>query len=395
MTSARLRATTDCKSPSILRDVLSLTGSVLPYSLKFWEWSTNDGQQIWSADQCGDLTGRVAIVTGGTGGVGLETCYELIRHGAHVFLGARSQRKFDKAQREIQQRLASATEPIGKSNEDETITLGKIEYLPCDMTTMTSAQRAADEFVRRNGTGLHMFIACAGRGSGREPINEDGVEPFMATNCVNHVVMLRTLLPLMLRQSSRARIVFVSSVAHHWCSLPGFLGGVPVNFRTWDEVNDHRRSEGALYAQSKLAQILVIKRLTMELQRIQSSRTTTTTTNIRCIALHPGEINNEFVQRHFVDSANRLGMLSFVGKVRPLLRFFLLNAREGARTCLYASTASDIDDKDMQGAYLSYPCQEVMPSRRAYDQQLAQRCWTLINEAIDKRLGASSWLDCT
>lgn len=44
----------------------------------------------WSPDQIGDLTGRTALVTGVTRGIGLWRTQHLAAHGAHVVLTCRS-----------------------------------------------------------------------------------------------------------------------------------------------------------------------------------------------------------------------------------------------------------------------------------------------------------------
>lgn len=45
--------------------LLDLLGSVLPYSVKPWEWQRG---QIWSCDEMPDMTGKVIVCTGANGG---------------------------------------------------------------------------------------------------------------------------------------------------------------------------------------------------------------------------------------------------------------------------------------------------------------------------------------
>lgn len=363
-------------------------GSTLPYLFKPWEWK----QEAWTHEDIPDLKGKVALVTGGTGGIGLETCYALVRHGAHVFLGARSELKFKAALEQIRTRLSLEPLPNQMEGEDE-IVLGKIEYLECDLTTMNQADRAAKAFLQAGTQRLDIFIACAGKGTGKSELTEDQIESFMATNTVNHMVMLRRLLPLLRKtshenRSSSSRIIFVASCAHRWCSLPWPLGS-PTSFDSWKEVNDEKRSSNNLYSQSKLAQILLSSRLNRELQALDSDRQGGC--NIACISLHPGEINNNFVQRNFLREVSRFHILKLAQNYPAILQVVLLNAIEGARTCLFAATSTQIDKNKWSGKYLTYPCQLGRPSEAAKDEKMEDRCWHLVQSKIDEKFGPMHW----
>ncbi len=48
---------------------------------------------LWSASQLPDLKGRVAIVTGSDTGIGYEAAHELAKHGAHVIIATRDEKK--------------------------------------------------------------------------------------------------------------------------------------------------------------------------------------------------------------------------------------------------------------------------------------------------------------
>lgn len=323
-----------------MNSVLDTLGSVLPYSMKWWEW---DPKETWTSDQIPPMHGKVAIVTGGNGGVGLEVCFELMRHGAQVFLGARSEEKFKIAARRINERMKSVDDARR----------GSISYLPCDLSSIASARQSASFFQResthlttsslhyRGSKRLDIFIACAGVASGSAVPNQDGIEPLIATNCINQYVMLKDLLPLLIRTSSlqdaSRRIVFLTSVAHRWCDFPFWT--VRPSFASWQHINDPSRSEKARYSQSKLAQILLTERLQMTLRN----------ENIACLAVHPGELNNSFVLDHFFSKiqAWRFSYL-ILPIIKKVLLFVLLDEHEGARTCLFAATASEIDQRQLQ-----------------------------------------------
>ncbi|MFM7394966.1 MAG: SDR family NAD(P)-dependent oxidoreductase, partial [Cyanobium sp.] len=63
----------------------------------------------WTASDIPDQTGRIALVTGASSGLGLETARALASHGATVVLGCRSRARAEAARREL---LPTATGPI-------------------------------------------------------------------------------------------------------------------------------------------------------------------------------------------------------------------------------------------------------------------------------------------
>ena len=62
----------------------------------------------WTADDIPDQSGRVAVVTGANGGLGLETSRQLARKGAHVGMAARNLDKAATAEEDIRSEVANA-----------------------------------------------------------------------------------------------------------------------------------------------------------------------------------------------------------------------------------------------------------------------------------------------
>lgn len=62
--------------------------------------------------------------------------------------------------------------------------------------------------------------------------------------------------------------------------------------------------------------------------------------NISCIALHPGELDNRFVER--------MMPVLLYPYIRSVLRAVLLNEQEGARTCLFAATSQAVDERSLR-----------------------------------------------
>ena len=63
----------------------------------------------WTQADMPDQTGRVAVVTGANGGLGLETARALAAKGAHVVMAARDQEKAAAAEADIRSGCVGAS----------------------------------------------------------------------------------------------------------------------------------------------------------------------------------------------------------------------------------------------------------------------------------------------
>ena len=89
----------------------------------------------YTTSEIPDLTGKVAIVTGGSSGIGQETSLELCRKGAHVIVATRSKERAQEAIDAIQKTLD------GKA---------KIEFLKLDLMDLAQVKEAAQEFLKKD-----------------------------------------------------------------------------------------------------------------------------------------------------------------------------------------------------------------------------------------------------
>ncbi len=96
-----------------------------------------------------DLTGRVALVTGGASGIGHAIAAALVRHGARVVVGSRTQEKVDRAAAEL--------DAIGDTSGDDAVAAG----VSLDVTSDASVDRAVRKTVDLFG-GLHVVVNSAG-----------------------------------------------------------------------------------------------------------------------------------------------------------------------------------------------------------------------------------------
>jgi NAD(P)-dependent dehydrogenase (short-subunit alcohol dehydrogenase family) len=149
----------------------------------------------WTPDDIPDLTGRVAVITGANGGLGLVTAHELARKGAHVVLAARDQDKARTAEGQIHAR-----------NED-----ARTEIVPLDLGSLASVTAAAEQIGKAHER-VDILVNNAGVMAMPERRTDDGFEMQFGVDHLGHFALTAHLLPQLLR-AERARVVTVTSVA--------------------------------------------------------------------------------------------------------------------------------------------------------------------------------------
>jgi NAD(P)-dependent dehydrogenase (short-subunit alcohol dehydrogenase family) len=179
----------------------------------------------WTAADIPDLTGRIAVVTGANGGLGLESAKALAGAGAHVVMAARRQEKAQAAYQEIFDAHPSAS----------------VEIVELDLGSLDSVRKAAAT-ISDGHPEIDVLINNAGVMAMPERRTADGFEMQFGVNHLGHWVFTAGLLKPLLAAPA-ARVVTVTSTAHHF--------GRPVD-------PDNPNLEGTYdpwkaYGQSKLA----------------------------------------------------------------------------------------------------------------------------------------------
>jgi NAD(P)-dependent dehydrogenase (short-subunit alcohol dehydrogenase family) len=123
------------------------------------------------------LEGKVAVVTGGTSGIGLATARAMAAHGAQVFLTGRTQARVDDAVRRIGPRVTGVRGDITKQGDLDTLA----------------------EVVRAHGRGLDVIFANAGGGefAALGDITPEHLTDAFTRNVAGTVFTVQTLLPLL------------------------------------------------------------------------------------------------------------------------------------------------------------------------------------------------------
>lgn len=128
------------------------------------------------------LSGKTALVTGGTSGIGLQTAKQFISEGAHVFIMGRRQSELDKAVIELG---VNATAIQG------------------DITNQKDLDRVMAK-IQDHGKGLDILFANAGGGSfaALGSISEAQIDKEFGINVKGTILTVQTALPLLKEGSS-------------------------------------------------------------------------------------------------------------------------------------------------------------------------------------------------
>ncbi|GAA3571771.1 SDR family NAD(P)-dependent oxidoreductase [Microlunatus spumicola] len=248
-----------------------------------------------------DLTGRLAVVTGGYSGIGLETTRALVDAGADVLVPAR--------------RPEHALEAL------DGITRTSVAAL--DLADLDSVAAFADD-VLAQGRGIDLMIDNAGIMAAPETRVGPGWEAQFATNHLGHFALVNRLWPLI--AAGGGRVVSVSSAGHRRSPI------------RWDDPmftrGDYDRWEA--YGQAKTANVLFAVRL----DELAAE------TGVRAFALHPGGILTP-LQRH-LSSEEQQGLGWIDSNGNPLVDF--KSTGQGAATTVWAATSPQLDG--LGGVYL-------------------------------------------
>ncbi len=248
-----------------------------------------------------NLEGKIAIVTGGNTGIGLETARVLAAAGAKVIVPARDIEKAKKNLRNIP----------------------NIEIEDMDLIDPLSIEAFAEKFLA-SGRPLHLLINNAG--IMWVPLRRDvrGIESQLSINYLGQFHLVAKLWPA-LKHAHGARVVNVSSQGHQFA---------PFNF---DDPNFLDRPYETLqaYGQSKTACNL----FTVLLDSLGEKF------HVRAYALHPCSINGTVLAREAsMELFQQMGFFDAAGNILPEVLASLKTIPQGAATSVWCAASPLLDD---------------------------------------------------
>ena len=252
-----------------------------------------------------DLTGKVAVVTGATGGMGRVIATELVRAGAYVVAIARSEARAEALRAGVGEQAA------------------RLEVVAGDLSRRADVLAAATAVASRHDQ-VHLLINNAGAHFSEHRLSVDGVEMHVA---LDHLAAygLTTLLRAPLRRG-RARVVNVASDTVNdtrQIKFPGRPRPATLDLVDVDDVAELNPANGFVpfeaYARAKLMTVTAGYALASGLRA----------DGVTINAVHPG-----IVATGIVDDL----VPPLLRPVRTLIRSGLLSPAEGAASALRLAT---------------------------------------------------------
>lgn len=171
-----------------------------------------------------DLTGRRALVTGASDGIGLVVATRLVEAGAEVVLPVRNRAKGETALTGIRRQVPQA----------------RVSLRDLDLSSLSSVAELATALTDE-GAPVHLLVNNAGvMTPPNRQTTADGFELQLGTNHLGHAALVLRLLPLL--REGHARVVSQVSIAAARGSM------------AWDDLGEQRSYDGMrAYRRSKIA----------------------------------------------------------------------------------------------------------------------------------------------
>ena len=292
-----------------------------------------------------DLKGKIALITGGSSGLGAEAARALTSKGAHVVVTARDLGK-----------AAGVTDAIEKE------TGGKVEVEQLELGNLANI-RAFAERINARGVRFDYLLNNAGVMACPQAKTDDGFELQFGSNHLGHFLMTNLIAPSL---ADGGRVVNLSSSGHNFS---------PVVF---DDIMFERRpyEKWLAYGQAKTANALFAVGLNKRL----AGR------GIESFSVHPGAIMTDLL-RHLTEEDQKMFEERRQAGALPMK-----TVKQGAATGVYACTAPEIAGRG--GAYLA-DCRiaevsaegdrQINVQPYAVDPEQAERLWSVSEEYVQER----------
>jgi len=268
---------------------------------------------------------RVAVVTGGSSGIGQYTALALAQAGYAVVITARSA-----------ERLAETAAWIRREAPGATVETERVDF-----ASFASVRAMAARILERHPK-IAILVNNAGMVMGRRKISEDGLESILQINHLSPFLLTELLLPAIkaAQADAPARIVVTASNASTHSKI---------------DFDDMQMEKGwgpmRVYGRSKLMNIMFTYALARRL----------TGTGITVNALHPGFVGTRIANKGWA-----------IDWLWALVKPFVLTSAQGAETAIYLALSPEVAGVSGQYFYKKKP---IRSNALSYDEGVQERLW--------------------
>ena len=279
-----------------------------------------------------DLHNKVAIVTGGYSGIGLETTKALVAVGANVIIPAKRP--------EI-------------ANQNLNGVVSETNIIKMDLGNLNSVKNFTNSF-KENFNTLSLLINNAGIMACPETRVGDNWESQFAINHIGHFLLTRELMNI-LADTEGSRFVSLSSSAH---ALTGIL---------WDDIHFNKQpyNKWMAYGQSKTASSLIAIELNKKMKDY----------GVESFSVHPGGIITPLQRYLEKEEMIALGWMDEDGSPSELAKNFFKSPSQGASTTLWCASSNDLNG--LGGVF----CEDCDIAKRKSE----------IDESLQRYFGVADW----
>lgn len=288
----------------------------------------------WNINDIPDQSGKVAIITGATSGLGKEAARVLAGKNAKVVMAVRNVNKGESVVDEIKKEFSSA----------------ELYVRSLDLTSLESVKAFSEDIIQEFNR-LDILINNAGIMMCPYSKTKDGFEIQMGTNHLGHFALTGHLMPL-LKKTKDSRIVATSSIAHR-------TGNIDFSDINWEKRKYNTQNA---YGDSKIANLYFAYELKKRLENDENAPKVT--------AAHPGWTRTE-LQRHS-------GLAQFLNN------FFSQSPEMGTLPTLRAAIDPEANSGDYYGPrgfmeMKGYPV-KVKSNQLANNMDAANKLWEVSEE---------------
>ncbi|KAJ4982514.1 retinol dehydrogenase 12 [Stagonosporopsis vannaccii] len=349
----RLKGPVTTKSPlpkmeAIKNTIAENLGKVIPGN----DLASPENQ--FSLEAVPDLSGKVAVVTGGSEGIGYGVTHTLLSKNIEkLFILSKSDDIAADAINAIKQEMGEE-----KGN--------RVVWMKCDLSDWEETGRTAFKIAEQTDR-IDILVNNAARGIMTYQLAKNGIDLHMAGNHFGHVVLTSHLLPVLketAKKGDKVRIVCTSSNLHEQTPKD-------TEFASIDELNRDLGPQPQ-YGRSKLAALLYARYLARHL--------TSQHPNILANAIHPGIVETRQSVEHIHEAFPLAGYAMSVGAAP-----FKKTQFEGAVSTLFAATKTE-----KSGQYICPPAIVEPGSDKSNDVELGERLMDLTWKVVKEKTKSQS-----